>query len=408
MDKKYTRTKLGCYAANVTMSVVSAVPPLLFLTFRSMYSLSFSLLGLLVLIGFITQLGIDLVFSFFSHKFNIQKVIKTMPFIAVFGFVFYAVSPLIFKDFVYVGLVIGTIVFSAASGLAEVFISPIIAAIPSDDPDREMSLLHSIFAWGVVCIVVFATLFLLLFGGEYWQVLMLTLAVIPLVAALLFLGGDIPDMQTQEKVSGVLPLLKNKWLWLSFFGIFLGGASECTMSQWASSYLEQALGIPKVWGDIFGVAMFAAALGLGRTLYAKIGRKISRVLFFGAIGTVCCYLIAALCNIPIISLLACAFTGLCVSMMWPGNLVIASERFPYGVFIFALMAAGGDLGASVGPQLVGVITDLVVSSEKAVAFAGSIGFLPEQLGLKCGMLVGMLFPLCAIPIYYTLMKSRKE
>lgn len=331
-----------------------------------------------------------------------------MPFVAVLGFVFYAVSPFFFKDFVYLGLVIGTIVFSAASGLAEVFISPIIAAIPSDDPDREMSLLHSIFAWGVVCIVVFSTLFLLFFGGEYWQILILILAVIPLVAALLFLGSEIPEMETQEKVSGVVSLFKNKWLWLSFFGIFLGGATECTMSQWASSYLEQALGIPKVWGDIFGVAMFAVALGMGRTLYAKYGKKISRVLFVGAIGAVCCYLTAALCNIPVISLLACAFTGFCVSMMWPGSLVIASERFPYGIFIFALMAAGGDLGASTGPQLVGVVTDLVVSSEKAVAFAESIGFHPEQLGLKCGMLVGMLFPICAIPIYYALMKSRKE
>ncbi len=408
VDKKYTRLKFACYASNVTMGVVSCVPPLLFLTFRSMYSISFSLLGLLVLIGFVTQLSIDLVFSFFSHKFNIPKVVKTMPFVAVLGFVFYAVSPFIFKDFVYVGLIIGTIVFSAASGLAEVFISPIIAAIPSDDPEREMSRLHSVFAWGVVFIVIFATLFLLLFGSASWQFLVLVLGLIPLTAALLFLGSEIPEMQAQEKGSGVLHLFKNKWLWLSVLGIFLGGATECTMSQWNSTYLENALGIPKVWGDVFGVATFSMMLGLGRTLYTKIGKNISRVLFIGAIGATACYLVAALCDIPVISLFACAFTGLCVSMMWPGSLIIASERFPCGVFIFALMAAGGDLGASIGPQLVGVITDLIVTSEGAVTFADSVGLLPEQLGLKCGVLVGTLFPLSAIPIYYTLMKSRKE
>lgn len=408
MDRKYTRLKIACYTTNVTMGVVSCVPPLLFLTFRSMYSISFSLLGLLVLVGFITQLSVDLIFSFFSHKFNIPKVIKTMPFIAVLGFIFYAFSPFIFKDFVYAGLVIGTIVFSAASGLAEVFISPIIATIPFDDPDREMSKLHSIYAWGVFFVVIFATIFLLVFGNVSWQVLVLILSIIPLVAAFLFLGSEIPEMQTHERVSGVLSLFKNKWLWLSVAGIFLGGATECTMAQWSSSYLENALGIPKVWGDVFGVAMFAVMLGLGRTLYAKFGKKISRVLFIGAIGAAGCYLVTALCDIPFISLFSCAFTGFCVSMMWPGSLVIASEKFPYGVFIFALMAAGGDLGASVGPQLIGVITDFVASSEGAAAFASSIGLLPEQLGLKCGMLVGMLFPLCAIPVYYTLMKSRKE
>lgn len=408
MERKYLRLKVACYATNIAMSAVSNLPPLLFLTFRSMYSISYSLLGLLVLINFFTQLGVDLIFSFFSHKFNIKKVIKTMPFMAVIGFVFYAVFPFIFRDFVYAGLVIGTIIFSAACGLAEVFISPIIAALPSDDPDREMSKLHSIYAWGVVFIVIFATIFLLLFGNTSWQILVLTLAVIPLVAAFLFLGCEIPEMQTHEKVSGVVSLLKNKALWLSVIGIFLGGAAECTMAQWSSSYLEQALGLPKVWGDVFGVALFAAMLGLGRTLYAKLGKKISRILFVGAIGAVVCYFVAALCDIPIVSLFACAFTGFCVSMLWPGSLVIATEKFPYGVFIFALMAAGGDLGASVGPQLVGVITDLVVSSEKAAAFAGSIGLMPEQLGLKCGMLVGMLFPLCAIPIYYKIMKARKE
>ncbi len=408
MDKKYTKIKLACYTTNITMSAVSCVPPLLFLTFRSTYSISFSLLGLLVLIGFFTQLGVDLVFSFFSHKFNIPKTIKTMPFVAFVGFVFYAFAPLIFKDFVYAGLVIGTVVFSAASGLAEVFISPIIAAIPSDDPEREMSKLHSVYAWGVVCIVIFATLFLLVFGGRLWQVLMLILAIIPLVSAFLFLGGEIPEMQTQEKVSGVVSLFKNKWLWVSVIGIFLGGATECTMAQWSSTYLEQAVGLPKVWGDVFGVAAFAVMLGLGRTLYAKFGKNVSRVLFFGAIGATACYLITALCSVPIISLFACAFTGLCVSMMWPGSLVIASEKFPYGVFIFALMAAGGDLGASVGPQLIGVITDVIVSSEGAAAFANSIGLVSEQFGLKCGMFVGTLFPLCAIPIYYALMKSRKE
>jgi fucose permease len=214
-------------------------------------------------------------------------------------------------------------------------------------------------------------------------------------------------MKTPERASGAVSMLKNKGIWLCIIGIFLGGASECTMAQWSSGYLEAALGIPKVWGDIFGVAMFAVMLGLGRSLYAKYGKGIERVLFLGAVGATVCYLTAAVSSVAILGLVACALTGFCTSMMWPGSLIVASDRFPTGgVFIFAIMAAGGDLGASVGPQLIGIITDTVSANATAQGLAQSLSLSPEQLGMKLGMLVGMLFPLCAIGVYARLRKIK--
>ena len=146
MKNQYARLKAACYTSNISMSVVGNLPPILFLTFRDLYGISFSLLGMLVLINFFTQLIIDLIFSFFSHKFNIPLTVRIMPVLAVAGLVLYALAPIIFPASVYIGLVIGTLVFSAACGLAEVLISPVIAEIPADDPDREMSKLHSIYA----------------------------------------------------------------------------------------------------------------------------------------------------------------------------------------------------------------------------------------------------------------------
>jgi fucose permease len=408
MDK-IKRLKYACYSANVTMSAVGNLSPVLFLTFRSLYGISYSLLGLLVLINFVTQLIVDLIFSFFSHKFHIAKTVKSIPLIAVFGFLVYALFPFFFPDHVYVGLVIGTVIFSAASGLAEVLISPVIAAIPADDPDKEMSKLHSIYAWGVVFVIVVSTVFLLLAGGEYWQILALLFMLIPLLSAFLFFGSEIPAMETPKQTAGALKLLRNKGVWLSVFAIFLGGAAECTMAQWSSGYLEQAAGIPKVWGDLFGVALFAVMLGLGRSLYAKIGKNIGKVLTFGAIGATLCYFTAAISNHSFIGLFACAFTGFCVSMLWPGNLIVASAKFPEGgVFIYAMMAAGGDLGASVGPQLVGIITDAVIANPAAAAIAADLALAPEQLGMKLGMLCGMLFPLVGIFIYWYIWKANKK
>lgn len=408
MELKYTRLKAACYTTNITMSVVGNLSPLLLLTFRSLYGISYSLLGTLVLINFVTQLTIDLIFSFFSHNFNIPKTVKRTPLIAVFGLILYAALPSLIPGAPYIGLVIGTIIFSAASGLAEVLISPVIAAIPAKDPDREMSKLHSIYAWGVVFVIIVSTLYLLVFGQENWQYLPIFFAIIPFISFILFSKSEIPQMETQEKVSGVLSYLKNGGLWLCVIAIFLGGASECTMAQWCSGYLEQALSIPKVWGDVFGVAVFGLTLGLGRTLYSKIGKNLSRVLLFGGIGATICYFLAAVSNVPIIGLIACGLTGFCTSMLWPGCLVVASDRFPNcGVFIYAMMAAGGDLGASVGPQLVGVVTDFVLTHPQSVKIAESLNLLPEQMGMKLGMLVGMLFPLIGIAFYAHIVKLRK-
>ena len=408
METKYKRLKYACYTTSMSMSVVANISPILFVTFRNVYHISYSLLGLLILINFVSQLMIDLIFSFFSSKFNIPKVILVNPILAVIGLLIYTLYPLIFPQTAYIGLVIGTLFFSASSGLTEVLISPIIASIPAKDPEREMSKLHSVYAWGCVFVVIFSTLFLLIFGTENWNWLIFILALIPLTAFLLYLKAEIPNMTSPNAESITLKFMKNKTLWLCFFIIFFAGASELCMGQWSSGFLEQSLHIPKIWGDLFGVALFSVMLGIGRSLYAKIGKNITRVLLFGIIGATLCYLIVAVSNSPFVCMIACALTGLCVSMLWPGSLIVSADLFPTGgVFIYAMMATGGDLGASVAPQLVGIVTDFVMANPTAIQLAQTLHLSAEQLGMKCGMLVGMMFPLVAIPLYIYMYKKHK-
>jgi hypothetical protein len=125
---------MACYTVNLSMSVVGNISPLLFITFRNTYGISYSLLGLLVLVNFVTQLTVDLIFSFFSHKFNIEKTVKLTPVITVIGLWVYALWPLIFPSTAFAGILVGTVIFSAASGLAEVLISPVIAATANTHP----------------------------------------------------------------------------------------------------------------------------------------------------------------------------------------------------------------------------------------------------------------------------------
>ena len=389
LDKGLARTKLACYASNITGMAIGNLPPLLFITFRELYGISYALLGTLVLINFSTQLLADLIFSFFSHKFNIKLTLRLMPLLTMAGLLLYALAPVLFAGNVYLGLALGTVVFSFAMGLGEVLLSPVIAAIPSRNPEREMSALHSIYAWGVICVVAISTVFLSLAGGEHWQLLVVLFALIQLIPAVLFAVSPVPELQSEDRQSGIGSLLREKTLWLCLLSIFFGGAAECTMAQWSSSYLEMALGIPKAMGDIFGVALFAFALGLGRTLYAKHGRDISKVLLLGSMGAVLCYAVAFFSESPLVGLIACALTGFCVSMLWPGSLVVVAERIPSGgVVMYALMAAGGDIGASVGPQLAGIFADAA--------------------GIRYGLLAGLIFPLCGVWVNYLLWKQSKK
>ncbi len=403
----YKRVKWACYTANMSMAVVTNLPPLLLLTFREMYGISYSELGFLIAVNFFSQLSIDLVFSFFSHKFNIGAAVKFTPVLTLTGLLVYALWPWIFPDAVFAGLLIGTVIFSMSGGFVEVLISPVIAAIPAENPDREMSKLHSVYAWAAVAITVFSTLYLLVFGGKNWQILVLLCMLIPFVSAMLYAGAKIPAMETPKAASGALGLLRNGGLWLCVTALFLSGSAELIMSQWSSSYLEAAMKIPKVWGDIFGVACFALTLALGRTLYAKYGKKLERVLFFGALGATLCYLCAALTPVPMIGLISCALCGFFVSMLWPGTLLVASNRFPAGgIFVYAIMASAGDLGASLGPQIVGIVTDAAMKFEPLVSLSASLGLSPEQTGMKLGVLVGMLFPFIAVPLYYRIWKKK--
>ncbi len=408
MSENYKRARVGCYMLGASMAATVNLSPILFLTFHTLYGISYSLLGLLVLVNFFTQLIVDLLFSIFSHKLNISLSVKLTPLLAVFGLVIYSLSPFIFPQHEFFGIISGTVIFSVAGGLSEVLTSPTIAAIPSENPEREMSRLHSTYAWGTVGVVTVSTLFILTFGKEYWWVLALVFAVLPLIAAFNLLPSEIPELQTAKSTSGKANQ-KHSGIPILFLAIFLGGAAECTMSQWSSSYIEEALGINKTVGDIFGVALFAIMLGLGRTLYSKYGRNIFRVLIFGSLGAFICYITAAMSSFSWIGLVACALVGIFTSMLWPGTLIVAEKRFcGAGVFVFALMAAGGDLGASLVPQLVGVITDRIASLDALAPLAASFGITRESLGMRCGMLAASLFPLAAVFVFLYISKIMKE
>lgn len=408
--KQYNRTRFACFSAYFTMSSIFCVPPLLFVTFRELYGISYTLLGTLILTNFCTQLLVDLIFTVFSKRFDCKKIVRVTPLVTSLGLALYALLPTLFPNQAYIGLLIGTIVFSISAGLSEVLLSPTIAALPSKNPQRDMSTLHSLYAFGVVTMVLISTSFLKLFSYENWTYLIYFLAALPVFSAVLFMFSPMPAFVSSE-ASGGISGTKKRAVGLAFCVgcIFFGSCAENVMSNWISSYMENALGIEKMLVDILGVAMFALLLGMARILYARFGKRIFRVLLIGMMGASVCYLVVAFSSNTVVAFVACILTGLCTSMLWPGSLIMMEENLPgMGVAAYALMAAGGDLGASAAPQLMGVVIDNVAASDFAKEASVRLGITAEQVGLKVGMLVTALFPIIGAVVLLLAMRYFKK
>lgn len=400
-NESYKTTVAAAYVTSFSLALTSSLPPLLFLQFRDKYSLSFTQLGLLIVVNFGVQLVMDLIFSFFSHKFDLKAALRFTPAVITAGLIGYALFPGFFPSSAYLWLLIFTAVFSIGSGLSEVLISPLIAAIPTDDGKKAMARLHSVFAWGVVATVAFSTLYFNFSPVKAAAPLILILALLPLSATILFFKAPIPHIPKPEKVSGAAGLFRDPLMALCVLCIFFGGASELCMSQWCSGYLEKAFGLSKTVGDVLGVALFGAALGAGRTLYSKRPKNVLKTLLAGFIGAALCYSAAFIFEPPAVGLAACAFTGFCVSMLWPGSLLAAGEAFPQGgVAVYALLAAGGDLGGSVVPQLMGTVADAVIASSSDPD--------PERVGMRAAMAFGAVFPALGALTVAAMMRLKKK
>ncbi|MBN1623570.1 MAG: MFS transporter [Clostridia bacterium] len=404
----YKVTMKACYLGFLVQATVINLTPVLFIPLREQFSLSFGQLGLLVLINFITQVTVDILFSHTVDRHGYRPFLTIAHIFVAAGFIFFAISPLFMKN-PYVGFIMGTFLFSSGGGLLELLLSPTVNAIPSESKSASMSLVHSFYAWGQMGVIILTTLFLFIFGRQSWPFIMILWAVPPALNALLFSRVPFGPAVPEEHREGILKHIKNRFFIAAVFAIAFGGASELVISQWSSAFMEKVMYIPKALGDISGMAMFALMLGIGRLLHGKYGKHLSlyTLMITGTIAAFLCYLIVALSPYDILSLLACAISGLAVSLLWPGILVLSAERFPFaGTWLFAFLAAGGDIGASVGPWAMGVIADNAVKVSFIADIAYRLGLNAEQVGMRTGLLFSALFPL-GVMICLLYMKSSK-
>lgn len=392
MKSKYQKTLIACYLGFITQAITANFAPLLFLTFHRTYQISLGRIAFISTAFFFTQLLIDLFCAKYVDKIGYRKSVVASEVLSAAGLIGLAFLPGLLPD-PYVGILISVIIYAMGSGLIEVLVSPIVEACPFDNKESVMSLLHSFYCWGSVGVILLSTIFFAIFGIENWRILSCVWALIPLFNTFNFISCPIESLTDEGEGFSIRQLFHIPIFWIALILMVCAGASEISMAQWASAYVESAIGISKNIGDIIGPCLFAIMMGISRFFYGKYGEKFDLMKFMIASGILCliCYLLAALAPLPFLNLVGCGLCGFSVGIMWPGTISIASKKIPLGgTAMFAFLAMAGDLGGAVGPGIVGLVTQAANDN------------------LKIGVLAGCVFPAVLVLSVLLLRRKREE
>lgn len=392
MDQKYQRTVYACFVGYIVQAIVNNFVPLLFLTFHAAFGIPLIQITFLVTLNFGVQLLVDLASVAFVDRIGYRMSLMIAHGCSALGLVLLALLPDVLPG-PYVGILISVVLYAIGGGLLEVLVSPVMESCPTPNKEAAMSLLHSFYCWGHVGVVLISTAFFTLFGIAHWRIMACLWSIVPFVNLILFSRVPIaPLIKEGEKGMTLVELLKNKLFWILLLLMICAGACEQAVSQWASTFAEQGLGVSKTLGDLAGPMLFAILMGASRAIYGKLGDRLplEKCIFGCALLCLGSYLVISLCPIPAISLIACGICGFSVGIFWPGTFSMASAALPTGgTALFALLALGGDVGCSGGPTYVGAISS---------ALGGD---------LKKGILLAIVFPILLL-IGLGLKKSVKK
>ena len=374
IHENYNHTLRASYIGYISQAIVNNFAPLLFLTFQKTYGISLDKITLLVTMNFAVQLLVDFLAAGFVDRIGYRKAIVLAHLLCAGGVAGLGILPELTAD-PYLGFLGAVLLYAAGGGLIEVMISPIVEACPTERKEAAMSLLHSFYCWGHVLVVVASTVFFRVAGIGNWRILAFIWALVPFFNCFYFARVPIRSMTGEDRGMSMRQLAGSGVFWLFVLLMVCSGASEQAMSQWASAFAESALQVGKTMGDLLGPCLFALLMGTSRAVYARFSRHMPLIPFMVGSGFLCIagYLLAVWSKAPVMALMGCGLCGLSVGILWPGTFSLSCARIPRGgTAMAALLALGGDVGCSLGPMVVGLVSNSAGGSIRAGLLAAVV------------------------------------
>ncbi len=359
MKSKYITTKLACYVGYIVQAVINNFLPILFIALQDVYGIGYEKLARLIFLNFVAQMAVDLISPKIIERIGYRASAFMSQATAALGLLVLGFLPRMMGN-TYLAISLSVVIYAIGSGLMEVIISPIVEMLPTSDKSGNMAFLHSFYCWGQAFTVIVTTLLVFMFGYKGWLNVPLVWAILPFINMFSFLKVPIVEPNKNEKNQSLKELLKSRRFIAYMIMMLCAGASEIAMAEWASMFIQQALGVSKVVGDLAGPCAFAIFMGIGRVWYSRVSHKISFKKTIIVLSALCliCYIVVALCKIAVIALVFCAVCGFTVSIFWPAILSAGAKDYPAGTSVlYSVFAVCGDTGCCLGPWSLGIIAD---------------------------------------------------
>lgn len=411
-NPNYKLTVAACCITSMTQAITLNLSPMFFVVFNEQFGINLTKISLLITLNFIIQLFMDLTAPLYVDRVGYRACIIFGMVASIIGIAALGMLPLVLENR-YIALLISSVVCAIGGGIIEVVTSPVVDALPGESKRGSICLLHSFYCWGHAAVILFSTLYIFAFGIDKWFYLPLIWCVVPLTALVMFTFVPIRQLSEVNAHSSTKKLLREGGFWLLLIVMICAGAAEQGMAQWASMFIQKALGISKSLGDLFGPFIFAVCMGTGRIMLSVFGKRIrlERWLLGSFALSALCYILAAVSPLTVLSLVACGLMGVGVAILWPATLSLGEERLMnVSTAMFAYFALAGDVGCTLGPDIIGMVSDAVIASGGS-SMLNIFGGDPISAGMKLGMLLATVFPLLAcivIPVFSRVMKRKEK
>jgi fucose permease len=210
----------------------------------------------------------------------------------------------------------------------------------------------------------------------YWVFTVVTLAMVLILFAVRLPKVELKEDEKAGAAASYIELLRNRYVWLFFFGIFAYVGTEQGVANWVSRFLETYHGFdPQVAGArvvsyFWGLLTAGCFLGL---VLLKLFDARKVLIWFSAAAMVS--LAIALMGPTSVAYIAFMMVGFFLSVMWSV------------IFSLALNSVAQHHGSFSGIMCTGIVGGAVVSA--------LIGWLGDTFGLRAGMTI-LFLPLAYI------------
>lgn len=358
----YRVTLFACALAYLGQTIVYNYLPLLYMIFYAKFNIPFNQIALLTTINFTAQIVIGFFIGKIADIIGYRFCAVTMEILVIVGMVLVVVLTQTMAN-TFLALVLSFAVIGIGAGIVEAMNPAFIQSCPIENKTAVNSFVYSFSSWSYAVVVLLSTLFFVIFGTRAWRILTLLWIIVPLMTLFMFCRIKFYHVEKQygnKNTSMTLQkMLSMKLYWQLMIVMFCADACDVGYSQWISSFMESALGMQKVIGDLVGPSLFAIGCGISRLVYAIIAKhvRLRTCMITCFIGSTVGFVLTALSQSIALSIIGCIFSGLCIGNLYPGAIALVSEEMPEAsTQTFTLLTVAGGIGGAITGTMIGSIT----------------------------------------------------